>query len=205
MEPKEFIKTISIPFRMYNTEELDLNTYIFTLSFDANLKNCDVSTARKVVTLGLEKQLLILDKTRNLLRAHFGIWDMDSKELLPPGWSPKFINLEKVAMVDLAPVSATIAYNPRPVERLKKVAPMEMEPLFISQTPKAQKTKKIEEEEEQIAEELPKPEIPEVAPAKLEEEAEGIEKERKRPTSKKKEAKKQEKIKGQKSIQDFFK
>ena len=202
MQPKDLFWTISIPFRMYNTKELDLNTFVFTLSFDATLRNCDVSTARKLVTLALEKKLLEQDETKNLLRAKFELWE---PKLLPAGWSPKFINLENVASVDLAPVSATIAYNPRPVERLKKVASMEMEPLFRSQAPEVQKTKKIGEKEEAIAEELPQAEIPEIAPEKLEKEAESVEKEKKKPASKKKEAKKQEKTKGQKSIQDFFK
>ena len=202
MQSKDLFWTISIPFRMYNTKELDLNTFIFTLSFDATLNNCDVTTARKLVTLALEKNLLEQDKTKNLLRAKFELWE---PKLLPAGWSPKFVNLEKVASVDLAPVSATIAYNPRPVERMKKVTPMEMEPLFRSQAPKGRKTKKIEEKEEAIVEELPKTEAPEIAQEKMEKEVESVEKEKKKPASKKTEAKKPEKTKGQKSIQDFFK
>jgi len=202
MQPKDLFWTISIPFRMYNTKELDLNTFIFTLSFDATLRNCDVSTARKLVTLALEKNLLEQDKSKKVLRAKFELWE---PKLLPAGWSPKFINLENVASVDLAPITSTIVYTPRPVEKIKKVAPLEMEPLFRSQAPKVQKTKQIEEQEEIIAEETSKEESPEIAEEKLEEETERVEKEKRKPASKKKEVKKPEKTKGQKSIQDFFK
>lgn len=202
MQPKDLFWTVSIPFRMYNTKELDLNTFIFTLSFDATLSNCDVSTARKLVTLGLEKNLLEQDKTKNLLRAKFELWE---PKLLPAGWSPKFVNLEKVASVNLAPVNATMVYTPRPVERMKKVAPMAMEPLFRSQAPETKKTKKIEEKKKEIAEKLPKPELPVIPQEEMQREAESVEKEKVKPASKKKEVKKQEKTKGQKSIQDFFK
>jgi Uncharacterized protein conserved in archaea (DUF2240) len=192
MQAKDLFWTISIPFRMYNTKELDLNTFIFTLSFDATLSNCDVTTARKLVTLALERNLVEQDKNKNLLRAKFEIWE---PKLLPPAWSPKFINLENVASVDLAPVPSPIVYKPRPVERIKKVTPMEMEPLFRTQAHKTKKLEPIEEKEELSTEKMSEKE----APVEREEEGE------KKRASKKKEAKKQEKTKGQKSIQDFFK
>ncbi len=201
MQPKDLFWTISIPFRMYNTRELDINTFIFTLSFDATLRNCDVSTARKLVTLALEKNLLEQDKSKKVLRAKFELWE---PKLLPAGWSPKFINLENVATVDLAPLTSTIVYTPRPVEKIKKVAPMEMEPLFRSQAPEIKKTKRVKEKEEIIAGEPPKKEKLETAPEKFEEEQVKAEEEKGKPVSQKKVAKKQEKTKGQKSIQDFF-
>jgi len=190
MQPRDLFWTISIPFRMYNTKELDINKFIFTLSFDAALKNCDVSTARKVVALALEKDLIERDANKsNILRAKFELWE---PKLLPPSWSPTFVNLENISAVDLVPLESTIEYKPRPVERIKRAEPKEMDLFFKSRAPKVEQAQEVEEKEEEII------------PEKLEEEKEEVTEKRKKAAPKKKPAKKQEKTKGQKSIQDFF-
>jgi len=190
MQPKDLFWTISIPFRMYNTKELDLNTFIFTLSFDAALKNCDVSTARKVIMLALQKDLIERDPDKNTLRAKFELWE---PKLLPPNWSPTFVNLEDIPPIDFIPLQSNIEYNPKPIERIKRPEPKEMDLFFKSRAPKVESVQEVETQEPT-----------ETVSAGLEEPTEKVNEKKRKISSKKKPAKKQEKPKGQKSIQDFF-
>ena len=159
MDMKDVLWTISIPFRMYNTKELDINTFTFTLSFDAALRNCNVSTARKIITLALEQGWIERDK--DLLRAKFELWQ---PKLFPPSWRPKFSDLEKVSIIDLIPIDSSIEYKPE-IQIVKKARPIEMEPLFTPKSPDKETDEEKLEKEEEIPKEKKKP-VPKKTPKK---------------------------------------
>lgn len=188
MEKRDALWAISIPFRMYNMKEMDLNTFIFTLSFDAALPNCDVSTARKLVTFALEKGWIERSEKTNLIMAKFELWQ---PKFFPPMWRPNFSNLQKTPMVELIPLDASIKYEPKIVEKIKLPKPAARTP-FSSSKPKKPVESKIS------AEKKKKPKA-----AKKDKKEEQVTEE-KLPPKKKPKGKKKAKKKGQKSIQDFF-
>ncbi|MHA1651267.1 MAG: DUF2240 family protein [Candidatus Helarchaeota archaeon] len=188
MQTRDVLWTISIPFRIYNTKELDINTFIFTLSFDAALPNCKVSIARKLITLALEKGFVEWVNGKNTLRAKFELW---KPKLFPPAWKPDFSNLEKVPMVDLIPLDISKEYKPEPLPQLRKTEYFEKTQLYTSKPPK-------------LGEEVPPVEPKEAPPKKKPEKKKKPLPSKKKVPSKKKKTKEKEKRKGQKSISDFF-
>ena len=152
MDKKDILWTISIPFRMYNTKELDINTFTFTLSFDAALRKCNVSTARKIISLALEQGWIERDK--DLLRAKFELWQ---PKLFPASWRPTFSNLEKASMIDLIPLDSSIEYKPKKTQIVKKSKPIETEPLFTPKLPEKEADEEKLEEKKEILKEEKKP------------------------------------------------
>ncbi|NVM55530.1 MAG: DUF2240 family protein [Candidatus Helarchaeota archaeon] len=188
MQNRDILWTISIPFRMYNTKEMDINTFTFTLSFDATLPNCNVSVARKLAYLAVEKGWIEKIENTNRLRAKFELWEPAH---FPSNWRPKFSNLQKVPLIDLVPLDSAVEYNPLIPKKPQKTQLAEVTPFSISKPPKADKSEASKREKE-------KPVKKQIS--KAEEPIEG----KKKPIPKKKKVAKQAKKKGQKSIQDFF-
>ncbi|MFX1296041.1 MAG: DUF2240 family protein [Promethearchaeota archaeon] len=188
MQNRDILWAVSIPFRMYNTKRLDINTFIFTLSFDANLPNCNVSTTRKLASIALEKGWIEKAEGGNILHAKFELWQ---PKLFPPSWNPKFVNLGKVSMINLMPLDSTVEYKPKLIKMVKKTKFVEMEPLYTSKSTKNGEKSKDDE-------------VKDVDPKKQLEKKKDVIKEKK-PTSKKRKTTKKAKKKGQKNIQDFFK
>lgn len=188
MQNRDILWAISLPFRMYNTKEVDINRYIFTLSFDTALPNINVSKARKLISLALEKGWITRIEGENLLHANFELWE---PKFFPPSWRPNFANLPSVKLIDLIPLESEIVYKPKIVEKQKKAKPMEVSPLLNSRPPQVEKPKTAKKPKK----------IP--SKKKIENHEEPTETEKQAPP-KKKQAPKKEKRKGQKSIQDFF-
>lgn len=198
MQNRDILWAVSIPFRMYNTKELNINQYIFTLSFDAALKDVDVSTARKLVYLAIEKGWIEQDKKANVYRAQFELWE---PKFFPPSWKPSFKGLEKVPKMDLLPLENSVQYKPRIIKEIKK--PKSGSGVFksildqskaavLNVDEKKRRREERQEEEEKKVDPVIEPETPIQKP---------IEKEK---SSKKLKPLKKEKTKGQKSLQDFF-
>ncbi|MHA1266219.1 MAG: hypothetical protein ACTSRS_13385 [Candidatus Helarchaeota archaeon] len=185
---RDILWAISIPFRMYNTKEMGINQFIFTLSFDTALPDCNVSIARKLASFALQKGWLEKLEEKKVLRAKFELWE---PKFFPPSWHPKFSDLEKVPLIDLEPLESHLKYEPR-IGIREKQHEIKEESAF-SRLPQVEKeTRKIPEEPKEL------PKKAETLP-------------RKKKTTKKKKIsspKKQEitkkKKRGQKSIQDFF-
>ena len=181
MQMRDILWAISLPFRIYNSKELDINKFAFTLSFDAGLPSCDISTARKLISIALEKDWI--ERDRNMLHAKFEPWQ---PKFYPPTWKPNFSDLDKNSMVDLIPLEASIEYKPQIIERVKPKI-VENKPLFSSRTSSEDVEFEAVEEEEVN-----------------EERADEKKDKKSKVTPKKSGAKKKKKMKGQKSISDFF-
>ncbi|HUX98156.1 MAG TPA: DUF2240 family protein [Candidatus Deferrimicrobium sp.] len=216
MQGKEKIKrdvlwTVSIPFRMNNTKELDLNNLIFTLSFDAGLPNCNVSTARKLVNFAIESKFIAKRAdNKNIIEAKFELWE---PKYFPLDWHPDLSKLEETKMVELIPLDSTIEYKPevqnyvRTPEHAETMISLMLGPIIDIEKKKRKsplisaiqedgpKKKQVIEEEENEKEPLLKEK-----PIK----SKDIKKEKQETPKKEKKSPENEKKKGQKSLQDFF-
>ena len=97
MQKRDLLWAISLPFRMHNTKVMELNKYIFTLSFDTALPTMNVSVARKIVSLALEKGYIDKGAGEDLLHANFELWE---PKFFPPSWRPNFTDLPKTDMIE---------------------------------------------------------------------------------------------------------
>ncbi|MFX1297427.1 MAG: DUF2240 family protein [Promethearchaeota archaeon] len=188
MQNRDVLWAVSIPFRMYNTKELDINTFTFTLSFDTALMNCNISTARKLITFALEKGWLEISGDNHILHAKFELWEPKS---FPSSWNPIFSNIEDIPMIDLIPLDSSTEYKPQRPKIVKKPEVVEVEPLFTREHTEKAKEKEVIEQKE-IKKEKEPAEKKEIAQKK------------ERKPSKKKKSVKKAKTRGQKSISDFF-
>lgn len=188
MQNRDILWAISLPFRMFNTQELDLNSFIFTLSFDTALQNINVMIARKLVTVALEKGWIDKKEEDNSLHANFELWE---PKFFPPSWQPTFKDLLNVTPIKLTPLDTTVEYKPKIIKKVKKSEPIEVSPLLNLSTIKEERKETTKKQKI----ELEKREVPDEKESK---ETKKIEIAKKKKTSKK------EKGKGQKSIHDFF-
>ncbi|MHA1131808.1 MAG: hypothetical protein ACTSRC_05570 [Candidatus Helarchaeota archaeon] len=183
MQMRDILWAVSLPFRIYNTKELGINLFTFTLSFDAALPKCNVSTARRLLALALEKGWI--EREANILRAKFELWQ---PKFFPPEWKPNFSNIGNSPMVDLIPLETNIQYIPKTIER-KKPKHIERGPFYSSKSIKDEKKGKITE----LKETVEKREL-----------SEKIKVKKPKITAKEKIEKKKGKRKAQKNISDFF-
>lgn len=189
MQSRDILWAISIPFRMINSKEIDMNTFTFTLSFDAALRNCSVSAARQLIQMAIDKGWIERVENTNKIRAKFELW---KPKFFPPTWRPNFAILQKGPMIDLSPLNSAIEYKPKSQKRIKKASSRE-DSIFTRSKPI--KTEKIEKREI-----LNKKTSKEQSPKDK-----AISDVKKKPSTKKKKVVKKVRKKAQKSIQDFFK
>ncbi|MHA1300207.1 MAG: DUF2240 family protein [Candidatus Helarchaeota archaeon] len=97
MSGADILKVVAIPFRIYNVKKLDIDKFIFTLSFHA-FKNCNISTAKKILNLAIEQEKV--KRENNSIIPSFDPWVPD----IPLNWEPKFKGLENIAEIKLKPL-----------------------------------------------------------------------------------------------------
>ncbi len=188
MQNRDILWAISLPFRMYNKKELDINKCIFILSFDTALPNINVTTARQLISLALKKGWINKVEGENLLHANFELWE---PKFFPLNWHPNFTNLQQTPTINLTPLDSTIEYKPKISKRIKKVEPLEVSPLSPRKKTKEKKKQPVKKPKKKAGKKK----------AVKKEETEEIQI---KTTPEKKKAPKKQKRKGQKSIQDFF-
>ncbi|MHA1379587.1 MAG: DUF2240 family protein [Candidatus Helarchaeota archaeon] len=97
MSGSDILKAVSIPFRIYNVEKLDIDKFIFTLSFQA-IENCNISTAKKILYLAIQQNKI--KRTNNSIVPQFDPWIAE----IPLNWVPNLKGLEKVPEIELPPL-----------------------------------------------------------------------------------------------------
>lgn len=94
MSGSEILKVVAYPFRIYNINELDIDTFIFSLSFQA-FEDCNITIAKKILYLAIEQDKI--KRTNNKIIANFDPWAIK----VPFNWKPVFKGLENVPEVEL--------------------------------------------------------------------------------------------------------
>ncbi|MFX1451433.1 MAG: DUF2240 family protein [Promethearchaeota archaeon] len=104
----EILKVIASPFRIYNLLQLDVDTFIFSLSFQA-FENCNITTAKKILHLAVKQDKL--KRVNNTIIVQFDPWALE----IPINWSPDFKGLEKVPEAELSPLPETPPLEIKPI------------------------------------------------------------------------------------------
>ena len=140
MSGSEILKAVTIPFRIYNVKRLSTEKFVFSLSFKA-FKNCNITTAKKILSLALDKELVI--KENNSIIAQFDPWATE----ISLNWEPEFKGLEKVQEAKLSPLPDVPPLEIKPVKYEEQVETIS-EPFQLTDKEPDKKVEKSEKPKE---------------------------------------------------------
>ncbi len=146
----EILKIIAFPFRIYNVKQLDIDNFVFTLSFQA-FENCNITTAKKILHLAIEQEKV--KRINNSIIVQFDPWALE----IPINWEPDFKGFEKVPEIELEPPPNTPPLEIKPIsfeinEEESLVEPFQLDGDLL-------KAMKAEEKKKKEEPEMPKIEI----------------------------------------------
>ncbi|MFX0135724.1 MAG: DUF2240 family protein [Candidatus Hodarchaeota archaeon] len=108
MTRSDILKVVAFPFRIYNVKQLDIDTFVFALSFQA-FENCNISTAKKILHIAIEQEKV--KRVNNSIMIQFDPWTLE----IPINWEPEFKGLEKIPEAELKPLPDTPPLEIKPI------------------------------------------------------------------------------------------
>jgi len=196
---KDILWTISLPFRMRNTSELDIYEFINLLVFET-FNSIDIEIAKKLLTLAEKKDFIEL-KNGKIRYIPQNLWNPVIYKL---DWAPNLEGIEEVKEFKLDPLPkvSELKYIPKKVKKIVTTIESPSIETAIKEIP----TKKPKAKKKKTTE-AKKKSAKKVKEKKLKEaKKEIVKKEKKKKKSKKESKTKPKKVaeKKGKSLEDFF-
>lgn len=108
MTGSDILKVVAFPFRMYNVKQLAIDTFVFSLSFQA-FENCNISTAKKILHIAIEEEKV--KRVNDSIIIQFDPWALE----IPINWKPEFKGLDKTPEAKLLPLPDTPPLEIKPI------------------------------------------------------------------------------------------
>ena len=138
---KDILWTVSLPFRIRNTSELDLYEFLNLLVFET-FNALDIEIAKKLLTLAKEKEFIAIEngKIRFLLPK---LWKPAIYKL---DWKPNLEGIEEVKEYEIDPLPTVpeLIFIPNEIKKMEKVVETDSIETAIKEIPK--KKSKVKKE-----------------------------------------------------------